>query len=51
MQPNGSFPLAGCIVFDPSVDIKMSVNTTSGKVKIGKAGKGVKLGGGALCQA
>lgn len=54
MQQNGSFPLAGCIVFDTSVDIKMSVNTTSGKVKIGKIGKigkGVWLSGGVLCQA
>lgn len=50
MQQNGSFPLAGCIVFDSSIDVKMSVRTTSGGVKIGKAGKGVKLDGGVLCR-
>ena len=51
MRAGGSFALAGCIVFDPSIDIKMTINTKLGPVKMGKAGKGVKLSGGVLCQA
>lgn len=45
MQSNGSFPLAGCIVFDPSVDIKMVVNTTEGQSVLGEtSNSGIRLG-------